>query len=76
MVLGSGIRKNPGSRIQGSKRHRIPDPQHWLIVADPDSHPDLTFDREIFIIFPTVLFFKMFQFVFNNGNLNNSVENF
>ncbi len=30
MVLGSGIR-DPGSRIQGSKRHRIPDPdpQHW-----------------------------------------------
>ncbi len=33
---GSGIRKkpipNPGSRIPGSKRHRIPDPdpQHWL----------------------------------------------
>ncbi len=30
MVLGSGIRKkpipDPGSRIQGSKRHRIPDP--------------------------------------------------
>jgi hypothetical protein len=28
-----GIRKKPiphlGSRIQGSKRHRIPDPQHW-----------------------------------------------
>jgi hypothetical protein len=38
MGLGSGIR-DPGSeirdpekthRIQGSKRHRIPDPQHWL----------------------------------------------
>jgi len=35
MGLGSGIRKkpipDPGSRIQGSKRHRIPDPdpQHW-----------------------------------------------
>jgi hypothetical protein len=31
MGLGSGIRKkpipDPGSR--GSKRHRIPDPQHW-----------------------------------------------
>jgi hypothetical protein len=33
--LGSGIGKkpipDPGSRIQGSKRHRIPDPdpQHW-----------------------------------------------
>jgi hypothetical protein len=31
-VLGSGIRKkpilDPGSRIQGSKRHRIPDPEH------------------------------------------------
>jgi hypothetical protein len=30
MALGSGIRKkpipDPGSRIQGSKRHRIPDP--------------------------------------------------
>ncbi len=30
MDLGSGIRKkpipDPGSRIQGSKRHRIPDP--------------------------------------------------
>ncbi len=36
MVLGSGIRDPEkiysGSRIQGSKRHRIPDPdpQHWL----------------------------------------------
>ncbi len=36
MGLGSGIRKkpipDPGSRIQGSKSHRIPDldPQHWL----------------------------------------------
>jgi hypothetical protein len=38
MGLGSGIRepgsgKNlqySGSRIQGSKRHRIPDPQHCL----------------------------------------------
>jgi hypothetical protein len=34
MVLGSGIR-DPGSgknlfRIPGSKRHRIPDPQHWM----------------------------------------------
>ncbi len=31
--LESGIWKKPipdvGSRIQGSKRHRIPDPQHW-----------------------------------------------
>jgi hypothetical protein len=38
MALGSGIRKkpipDPGSRIQGSKRHRIPDPdpQHWLTL--------------------------------------------
>jgi hypothetical protein len=23
---------HPGSRIRGSKRHRIPDPQHWLII--------------------------------------------
>ncbi len=34
MGLGSGIRdpeKNySGSWIQGSKRHRIPDPQHWI----------------------------------------------
>ncbi len=36
MALGSGIRKkpipDPGSRIQGSKRHRIPDPdpQYWF----------------------------------------------
>jgi hypothetical protein len=35
MGLGSGIR-DPGSgknlsRIQGSKRHRIPDPQHWSL---------------------------------------------
>ncbi len=35
MVLGSGIREteqtHSGSRIQGSKRHRIPDkdPEHW-----------------------------------------------
>ena len=32
----SGIRKkpipDPGSRIQGSKRHRIPDPQHCLEI--------------------------------------------
>jgi hypothetical protein len=37
MGLGSGIRKkpipDPGSRIQGSKRHRIPDPdpQHCIL---------------------------------------------
>jgi hypothetical protein len=36
MVLGSGIR-DPGSgknlfRIPESKRHRIPDPQHWLML--------------------------------------------
>jgi hypothetical protein len=37
--LGSEIRdpgfgKNlSGSRIQGSKRHRIPDPQHWLLFS-------------------------------------------
>ncbi len=29
---GSGFLTHPGSRIQGSKRHRIPDPQHWLWV--------------------------------------------
>ncbi len=23
----------PGSRIQGSKRNRIPDPQHWLAAC-------------------------------------------
>jgi hypothetical protein len=36
MDLGSGIRKkpipDPGSRIQGSKRHRIPDPDpHYCV---------------------------------------------
>ena len=39
MVLGSGIgdprsgirkKTHSESRIQGSKRHRIPDPQHWF----------------------------------------------
>ncbi len=32
MDLGSGIRKKiySGSQKQGSKRHRIPDPQHWF----------------------------------------------
>jgi hypothetical protein len=31
----SGIRKKTpsGSRIQGSKRHRIPDPQHWFLPS-------------------------------------------
>ncbi len=36
MVLGSGIRDPektyPGSRIQGSKRHRIPDPGSATLV--------------------------------------------
>jgi hypothetical protein len=27
---GSGFFTHPGSRIQGSKRHRIPDPQHCI----------------------------------------------
>jgi hypothetical protein len=41
MVLGSGIRDpektHSGSRIQGSKRHRIPDPdpQHWFVLKVP-----------------------------------------
>jgi hypothetical protein len=26
---GSRVITQPGSRVQGSKRHRIPDPQHW-----------------------------------------------
>jgi len=26
---GSLLFSHPDSRIQGSKRHRIPDPQHW-----------------------------------------------
>jgi hypothetical protein len=41
-----GGQKGTGSRIQGSKRHQIPDPdpQHWLIgVADPDVILDLVF---------------------------------
>jgi hypothetical protein len=25
---------DPGSQIQGSKRHRIPDPQHWSFTAE------------------------------------------
>ncbi len=29
---GSWLFTLPGSRIQGSKRHRIPDPQHWLNI--------------------------------------------
>jgi hypothetical protein len=38
MGLGSGIR-DPGfgknlSRIRGSKRHRIPDPQYWKKVKN------------------------------------------
>ena len=57
MGLGSEIRDLGktyyGSRIQGSKRHQIPDPQHcWKLtvfvsfvlfpirVADPDPYPD------------------------------------
>jgi len=32
MVLGSGI-GDPRSGIQGSKRHRIPDPQHWFLPS-------------------------------------------
>ncbi len=51
---GSGINKkpipNPEPRIQGSKRHRIldPDPQHWVLVwavlriRDPGSGTFLT----------------------------------
>ncbi len=37
---GSEIGSRIGSRIQGSKRHRIPDPdpQHWRIYMDPDSN--------------------------------------
>jgi len=37
-MVGSGIRKKTysGSQIQGSKRHRIPDPdpQHWMILKN------------------------------------------
>ncbi len=49
MVLGSGIRKkpipDPGSRIQGSKRHRIPDPdpqhckkEYFFLETCPQAH--------------------------------------
>jgi hypothetical protein len=36
---GSGIRQKTysGSRIQGSKRHRIPDPEHWLTYTGTDN---------------------------------------
>jgi hypothetical protein len=26
---------DPGSQIEGSKRHRIPDPQHWIFDTKP-----------------------------------------
>ncbi len=36
---GSGcwLFTHPGSRIQGPKRHRIPDPEHWLCIRKPNS---------------------------------------
>ncbi len=46
MALGSEIRKrpipDPGSRIQGSKRHRIPDPQHCFHGRTEDFTVNLT----------------------------------
>jgi hypothetical protein len=45
---GSRIRipffTHPGSRIQGSKRHRIPDPdpQHWVMQILPPELRELT----------------------------------
>jgi hypothetical protein len=32
---GSGLSTHPGSRIRGSKRLQIPDPQHWSAVYAP-----------------------------------------
>jgi hypothetical protein len=46
MVLGSEIRDpekiHSGSRIQGSKRYRIPDPdpQHWYLVSTAQTSLD------------------------------------
>jgi hypothetical protein len=44
MDLGSGIRKKPipdsGSRIQGSKRHRIPDPGSATLVGIHSYQPN------------------------------------
>jgi hypothetical protein len=31
--LGSGIRKEILTQIQWSKKHRIPDPQHWFLLS-------------------------------------------
>jgi hypothetical protein len=51
MGLGSGIRDlekiYSGSRIQGSKRHRIPDPdpQHWIMILGSATLP-ITLKRE------------------------------
>jgi hypothetical protein len=30
-----------GIRVQGSKRHRIPDPQHWLFQLRTEAFEDL-----------------------------------
>jgi hypothetical protein len=37
---GSWLFTQPEHRIQGSKKHRIsdPDPQHWFQVAQPTGH--------------------------------------
>jgi hypothetical protein len=45
---GMGIRKKiyPGFWIQGTKKHRIPDPQHWYIRS---------FDLAICFVYRTVL---------------------
>jgi hypothetical protein len=52
MSLGSGIRKkpipDPGTRIQGSKRHRMPDPdpQHCSYNISGDGIIALTYYRQ------------------------------
>jgi hypothetical protein len=50
MGLGSGIRDPEktysGSRIEGSKRHRIPDPEHWFQQSAGATPPQLVLVRD------------------------------
>ncbi len=66
-IYGSGIRDPEktysGSRIQGSKRHRIPDPEHWIILDEPFLHvlppsvrPELNGGKSHVILYPSPTF--------------------
>jgi hypothetical protein len=44
---GSGLFTHPGSRIQGSKRHRIPDPQHCCKFSEKYQKNRIKIQRQL-----------------------------